>query len=192
MWDVQYILEICPKHQKQKTTKNHKKPTTKKGEPMNKQNQRELNVLSRLRGNSRTSLTLLSRATHVPISTLHEFIKKKSDWKYTVLPKFEDWGYCTKAHLYLKVKKEEKEQARFHLISHPNVNSLYKVNNGFDFLCEVIFTNLNELESFLENIDERYTVKAKQVNHIMADLKREEFLTKTDALLAMRTGMQAS
>ena len=55
------------------------------------------------------------------------------------------------------------------------MNSLYKVNNGYDFLSEVYFQKLYDLEEFLENMQESCSAKA-EVHHIMKDLKREEFM----------------
>ena len=60
-----------------------------------------------------------------------------------------------------------------------NVNCLYKINNGFDFMAETIFRSMNELEEFLESLDQRFKLVSKQVYFIIEEIAREQFLTKT-------------
>jgi len=142
--------------------------------------QRDLMVLSALRQNSRRTLTQMSKMTKVPISTLHEIIRAKESWKFTVLTDFAQWGYTTKAQVMLKLRTQDKAAARDFLQAHILVNSLYKVNNGYDFMCEVICRNLNDLEEFMDSVDQRFTIKGKEVHHIMEDVKREGFLSHPD------------
>ena len=139
-------------------------------------------ILSHLRQNARRTLTHMSRHTRVPISTLHEIIKSKKDWRYTVLTDFAQLGFQIKAQVYLKVKKDQKLRLREHLKASFDVNSLYKVNNGYDFMCEVICKDLNCLESFLEIVDDKFTVKSREVHHIMEDIKKESFLAFPELL----------
>ena len=146
---------------------------------------RDLLILSALRQNSRRTLTQMSKLTKVPISTLHEIIRAKEGWKFTVLTDFAQWGYTTKAQVLLKLRKEDKNAARGFLQAHILVNSLYKVNNGYDFMCEVICRNLNDLEDFLDAVDERFKIKGKEIHHIMEDVKREGFLSHPDIAQAL-------
>jgi hypothetical protein len=63
-----------------------------------------------------------------------------------------------------------------------NVNSVYKINNGFHFLAECIFRDVKELEEFVDQIDERFSVRSKEVHYIIDDIKRESFLSQPDLI----------
>jgi DNA-binding Lrp family transcriptional regulator len=147
-----------------------------------KKTKRDMLVLSHLRQNARRTLTQMSRFTRVPISTLHEIIKSKKDWRYTVITDFAQLGFQIKAQVYLKVRKDQKNDLRSHLKGSFCVNSLYKVNNGYDFMCEVVCKDLNSLESFLETVDDKFTVKSKDIHHVMEDIKKEAFMACPDLL----------
>lgn len=150
-----------------------------------KKSLRDMMVLCHLRQNARRTLTQMSRYTRVPISTLHEIIKAKKQWRYTVLTDFSQMGYQIKAQVYFKVKKDKRQELKEHLRTHFAVNSLYKVNNGFDFMCEVVSKDLNDLEEFMESVEDRYPIKGKSVHHVMESIKQEGFLAHPELLQMM-------
>ena len=81
-------------------------------------------------------------------------------------------------------KKDRKKL--FELLSkNVNVNSLYKVNNGWDFMVEVIFPGVKEVEDFIESIEEQAKVRNKKLLYVIAEIKKEEFLAnpKTTQLI---------
>ena len=66
------------------------------------------------------------------------------------------------------------------LMKHEHVNSLFKVNNGYDFLAEMVFQHIKDLEDFLEMLEHKYDVKDKSVFYIIEDICREEFMAKPE------------
>ena len=76
----------------------------------------------------------------------------------------------------LRVHKDSKEPIRQFLEKHVNANSLYKINNGYDFLIEGVFRHLKDVEDFLEKLEEKFEVMEKQVYYIIDDIKRETFM----------------
>jgi hypothetical protein len=62
------------------------------------------------------------------------------------------------------------------LAKNSNINSVYKTNNGFDFMMEGIFKHIKDLEDFMENLEGRFPIKSKQVFYIIEDIKREGFM----------------
>ena len=62
-------------------------------------------------------------------------------------------------------------------MKHGNVNSIYKINNGFDFQVEVIFRNLKEVEAFVESLEDSFSITSKQIYYVIDELKKECFLT---------------
>lgn len=77
----------------------------------------------------------------------------------------------------LAIEREERETMAAYLTKHPNVNTLCRITNGYDFIFECIFKNIKELETFIETIENKFHLKSKQIHYVVDDLKREGFLT---------------
>jgi len=140
---------------------------------------RDYIVLSHLRENGRASLTELSRKTHIPTSTIFDKIRFYHDkfiQRNTVLIDFSEVGYFIRANVALKAHPKHKELLKKYLFAHLNVNSMYHINNGFDYLVECIFKNIRELEDFLVYVDEKFKIKNKHVHYLISDIKREMFM----------------
>jgi DNA-binding Lrp family transcriptional regulator len=131
-------------------------------------------------------LTNISRKTSIPVSTIFDKLKAHENGtikKHTSIVDFSLLVYGTRANIALKVNKEEKEELKRFLMKDTNVNSFYRINNGYDYLIEAIFKNILELEDFCEKLDENFKIKTKQIYYIIEDLKREEFLADPDNIL---------
>lgn len=151
-------------------------------------NKKDLVILSNLRKNSRETLTSMSKRTHIPISTIYDRLKFHEGGlikKHTCLLDFNRLGYATRANVLLRVDKASREELRNYLVRHNNINSLSKINNNYDFLVEIIFKEIKELEDFLEKLEDKFKIKSKLVFYIIEDLKREEFLSEPELLEIM-------
>tara|TARA_Y100000310_G_C20393355_1_gene673884 strand:+ start:166 stop:624 length:459 start_codon:yes stop_codon:yes gene_type:complete len=140
-------------------------------------------ILSYLRKDARTPLTRISRKTAIPISTLHEMVKKNILGiikKKTVLLDFEKLGYKARAKLLLKVKKEEREPLKHYLETNQNTNNIQATTNGFDFIAEFIFKDFKQMEKTFAEIDDSFNIQEQKKLYIMEDLKNESFLEKFD------------
>lgn len=139
---------------------------------------KDLIVLSHFRRNARCRLTTLSRTTGIPVSTLFDKLHEYEQGivqKTVALLNFGALGFSTRANVIIKAGKE-RDLLKEHLLKCPSVNSLYKINNGFDYLAECIFKSIKELEDFVDNLRTEYSVKTANVYYIVDELKREEFL----------------
>ena len=147
--------------------------------------EKDLQMIGYFRNNSRTSLTKLSRITRIPVSTLFDKLKEyeKSNIikKHTSLVDFKKLGYDVKTHMLITANKDMKDNMQRFLVQHPRVNSVFRINNGFDFLIEAIFRNMNELDEFVKSLEEM-NPKEKKEYFVMEDIKREEFLCYKDNL----------
>ena len=144
---------------------------------------KDLILTAHLRLNSRESLTRLSRKTGVPVSTIFDRLKENDIIvRNTALLDFSKLGYCARATLLLRAKKDEKDKLGEFLSKSLNVNSLYKINNGFHFMAECIFRDIRALESFIEDLDEKFAIRSKEVHYIIDDVKREAFLSQPDLI----------
>ncbi len=142
-------------------------------------NEKDLLLVSYLRQDARMSLTRLAKKTGMPVSTVFNKVKNKFDNKiirFTSLVDFAALGYNLKAYLLFRVKKDQKEAFLKTMQNDFNVNNLFKINNGWDVMAECLFKDLNHLESFLENLEEKFVFKAKEIHYVLSDLQRECFL----------------
>lgn len=141
---------------------------------------KDLLLISNLRNNARETLTNMSKKIKMPISTIFDRLRTHQKGiieKHTTLINFGELGFSTRATITVKVGKKQRDDLRKHLETHLNVNSVYKINNGYDFLVEVVFKGLKEMEEFIESLEEDYRIKT-QVYYIIEDIKRESFLTE--------------
>jgi DNA-binding Lrp family transcriptional regulator len=142
-------------------------------------------LLSHFRRNARESLTTISRLTKVPVSTIFDKLRhyeRSFIKKHTTLIDFTQLGYMTRANVMLKVAVEHREQVRVFLLKNPSVNSLFKVNNGYDYLAELVFKHIKELEDFLEALEAKYRIQQKTIFYVIEDICREEFMAKPEMI----------
>lgn len=140
---------------------------------------KDLLLMTFLRNNARENLTKISRLTAIPVSTIFDRLKefeKELIKKHTTLIDFKKIGFDIKVNMLIKVTKEQKNSLKDFLTKNENINSVFKVNNGFDFLIEAIFRDMNDLQRFIEML-ERFDIENRQEIFILEDIKREGFLS---------------
>ena len=143
--------------------------------------QTDIKIIAALRQNARETLTNLSKSIKVPISTLYDRLKSHESsiiTKHTTLLDFAKLGFNCRANIMLKTGRDNREKLGSYLKAHPTINNLYKINNGYDFLAEGIFTNVKELEDFLEELEGKFPLEEKRTHYVIEDIKREEFMSK--------------
>lgn len=146
----------------------------------------DLLVLSALRQNARLSLTKMSRATKVPVSTIYDKLKQyERDLirKHTALIDFTKLGYNTRANLLVKVDRDQRDNMQEYLQAHKNVNSIYKINNGYDYMVELIFVHIKDLEDFMESLEKQFKILGQETYYVIDDIKREEFMSNPKATM---------
>jgi len=153
-------------------------------------NKKDIAILSHLRKDARETLTKMSRMTTIPVSTIYDRMKAQENETikgYTALLDFSRLGFNARCKIIIKVNRDKRDDVEKYLLSHQSINTLYKINNGFDFMMECIFRDMKGSEEFLENLDMKFGVKTKQVYYIIDDIKREAFMA--DPVLVERFGM---
>ncbi|MBS3133330.1 Lrp/AsnC family transcriptional regulator [Candidatus Woesearchaeota archaeon] len=146
---------------------------------------KDLVVITHLRDNCRKTLTEMSKKSQIPISTIYEKIKRNKDGiiiKHTCLVDFAKLGFNARAKVVIQANINHKQDLMQFLLKHHNINSVYKINNGYDYLIEGIFRNMRELEEFLEILQVKFKVKKQETYFIIDDLKREAFLSDPQTL----------
>ncbi|MCF7860741.1 Lrp/AsnC family transcriptional regulator [Candidatus Woesearchaeota archaeon] len=144
---------------------------------------KELLILSRLRKNAREKLSSMSRKTQIPVSTIFEKIKEQEGnviRKHTCLLDFSALGFHVRVHILIKVKFEDRDAAGDFFNKCFQINSVLRINNGYDYMLEGIFRDILELEDFCEKIEKRFLVEKKDVYYITKEIKREDFLADSN------------
>jgi DNA-binding Lrp family transcriptional regulator len=148
-------------------------------------NQKEMKILSHLRNNSRIGLTKLSRETQIPVSTIFDKIKALEEsvvMRHTSLLDFQKLGYSTRANISIKVDRNDRDGLRDYLVKNQYVNSVYKINNGFDFMFEGIFKEIKEMEDFVELLETKFKILEHKSYFIIEDIKREDFMSNPNLI----------
>ncbi len=141
---------------------------------------KDLVVISHLRNNCRETLTAISKKSRIPVSTIYEKIKRSEGGvitKHTCLVDFTKLGFNTRAKVVIQSGVSSRPELLSFLVKHQNVNSVYKINNGYDFMIDGVFRNMRELEEFLEILQERFKTKKQETFFVIDDIKREAFLS---------------
>ena len=148
---------------------------------------KDMLILSYLRKNARMQLTDLSRRSGIPVSTLFDKLKTTTPFvfKYTALVDFQPLGFATRAMVVLKVKKNNREEVAQFVQHNKSVNSAFKINNGCDYILDVLCKDMKELEDFLEYLEEQFKVEKHQVYYILDTLKQEEFMSGPEYVNAL-------
>jgi DNA-binding Lrp family transcriptional regulator len=146
---------------------------------------KDLLIMSMLRQDARMSLTMMSRKSRMPISTIYDKLRAHEGstiTRHCALVDFSKLGFNARANVTLKVDRDARENLLAYLLKIPNVNSVYKISNGYDYLLDVVFRDIREMEDFFESMDSKFKIKDKQVYFVIDDLKREAFLSEPEML----------
>lgn len=146
---------------------------------------KDLLILTELRNNARETLTQISKKTSIPISTIYDKIKYYQGsliTKNTVLIDFSKLGFNARANIMIKVDRNAREEARKFLVNHQNINSVYKISNGFDFLVEGVFKNVKDVEDFIDIFGGKFKLEQVQVYYVVDEIKRESFMNDKQLL----------
>jgi Lrp/AsnC family transcriptional regulator for asnA, asnC and gidA len=144
---------------------------------------KDLLILAALREDARMSFADMSKKTEIPSSTLFDrvrFLESRVIKRHVSLIDFEKLGFGTIVKMAVKVDRKDRESLGDFLLSTRNVNSVYRIDNEFDFFFEGIFRNMNELRRFREDLREKFKLEAESVFYIIEELKREDFLSSVE------------
>ncbi len=145
----------------------------------------ELRLLGYFRRNARLALTKISKQTGIPVSTIFDKLRKYEGdiiQRHVALLDFQKMGYTTRANVFVKTTPNNRIALANFLKLHPNVNAAYRVNNGFDYLVEAVFRNIQEHEEFLETLELEQGVTAKEVYFVIGEVSREHFMSEPNPI----------
>ncbi|MDO8628785.1 MAG: Lrp/AsnC family transcriptional regulator [Nanoarchaeota archaeon] len=143
-------------------------------------------LLHHLRHNSRTTLTRLSKKTGIPVSTIFDKIRGNLNnliKKNTSLINYEALGYHARIQALLKIRREDRENARDYFSKHIAINNAYRINNGYHYIIEAILKDLPAVEQFLEELEKNVNIEDKKVFYIIENIKVEAIFTQGETTL---------
>ncbi len=142
---------------------------------------KDAEIISHLRKNSRKKVTHIAKDIGVPVTTIYDRLRyheKKGVLKHISLIDFSKLGLHSKLHVAIKTERDSRESLEQFLLAHPNINSLYKVNYGYDYLLEAVFSDLGKAQQFTDSLEDK---GAKvEIFHIIEELKKEHLFTSPE------------
>ena len=140
---------------------------------------RDKALISCLREDARITLTQMSKKTRIPISTLYDRLKAQKGsliMKHTTLLNFDALGFGTRVQLVMRVPPHERDALQQHLSYHAQVNNVFELAAGFDYMVEAIFRLPKDLKEFVSQLQQRFPTMEYQSHFITKDIKREGFV----------------
>ncbi|MDD9953361.1 MAG: Lrp/AsnC family transcriptional regulator [Candidatus Woesearchaeota archaeon] len=142
-------------------------------------------IVEFMRKNARTNLTTISKETGIPVSTIFDRLRLqegKSITRFTALLDFPTIGYLIRAKIFLHVAPSQRTLLAAHLQEHENVNSLWRVNNGYDYALDCAFHDIKEAEDFVEELEMEFKILAKSIFHVIDTLVQEKMMVKPEEI----------
>ena len=140
---------------------------------------KDISIIKHLRCNARQTVTDIARQTKIPATTIYDRIRAQEKdviTKHTCILNFPKIGYQAKAYIAVKANNIERANLEKFLRSHKNMNSMFKVDSGYDFLIEMVFEDMSALYNFIEELDEKSLISDHKLYHVIQDIEQENFL----------------
>lgn len=132
-----------------------------------------------LRHNSRSQLKEMSKKTKIPITTIFERMKKIDNIiiKNTTLFDYSKMAYPIMIMYAFKIEEKYKKNINHFLNNNKNVNNVFRLNGGYNYLVEALFKDMKEANQFVEIIKE--SNPRRLIEHqIIEEIQKEEFYIK--------------
>jgi DNA-binding Lrp family transcriptional regulator len=143
--------------------------------------QTDLELIKHLRTGRRNKVTEISKSMNIPVTTLYDrldVLDERFGIHHTALVDFSKIGFKSNVHMGFKVGINDKESFQGFLETHPALNSLYRVNHGYDFLAHLVFKDIDEMKIFLDTANSRFNILSTQVFDVVDEIKKEAFLSR--------------
>lgn len=142
--------------------------------------EKDLKIIELLRENSKLSTQQISKKTLIPVTTVHNRIRKMvSDGtirKYTIALNHEKMGKFLPACILVNVEKNELKEKNYSyndlarkIKNLPEVEYSCSVTGVFDLFIRVRVENVAKLNSFLEKLRELKGIKKTQTGIILEE-----------------------
>lgn len=139
----------------------------------------EKRLILALRLNSRVNIKKIAINLNCPSSTLYDTLHKlerENIIKYTIKIDYSKIGYMIQAIIILKTTSKYANKLYLYLNNKKELNNMYCVNNKTTYCIEIICKTYQELDKFLEDIEEKNILSQINVYTIIETLHKEKYL----------------
>ena len=135
-------------------------------------------IIKLLRLNCRIKPKEMSALTDLPLSTVYEKMTNTGllVTRFTCLLNHDAFGNTVHAFAVLKVAPKDRFALQKELEICNNVNLLWRINNGSDFVAEFIFPNLFTFEAYKESLESQFAIRNIVLHFMIDEIKRETFI----------------
>lgn len=151
-------------------------------------NEKDVKILCHLRNNARKKITEIADETGICATTIYDRVRgheKKLFKKYVALLDFSKLGFYSTTNFAIKCSDVDRDRLHKFLLEHPSVNTLHKINYGFDFLAEGVFRGMKESIKFADTLRKDYKIENMHIFNVVEELKKEELLSKPEHFSAL-------
>lgn len=142
---------------------------------------KEKKIFSLLRDNARIRLKDIAKKLHLQLDIVEKTVKgNEKIIKHTTMLDFNKLGFPIRLFLALSVQSKHVEAIEDYLQKCPNVNSILKINNGYNFMCELFFTDIQESTRFVDSLVDRFHIFHKDEYYILKSITEQKFMTSPD------------
>jgi DNA-binding Lrp family transcriptional regulator len=142
--------------------------------------EKDLEILKQMRKGKRLNISEIARQLNLPISTVSDTIRRIEEryvLKRASLLDYSKLGYSANANLAIKAYPPQKNDLLKFLKNENCVNSIYHVNEGNDFLIDVVFRNWAGLKEWVSELKNKFAVETSTF-HILKTEEKERFVPK--------------
>ena len=136
----------------------------------------DLKIIKILNRNARMPYNAIAKELNVSDVTVRNHVRNMLEegliQRFNVLLDYHKLGRIIKAFIGLKVQPQKLKEIVAHLIDNPDVQVLYRTTGEADLFLEVIFKDMEELNSFLESKLNLDGVTGTVVNVVIGPYKR--------------------
>ena len=136
----------------------------------------DLKIIKILNRNARMPYNAIAKELNVSDVTVRNHVRNMLEegliQRFNVLLDYHKLGRIIKAFIGLKVQPQKLKEIVEHLIDNPDVQVLYRTTGEVDLFLEVIFKDMEELNSFLESKLNLDGVTGTVVNVVIGPYKR--------------------
>jgi DNA-binding Lrp family transcriptional regulator len=133
-------------------------------------------IVGYLRRNARVSLTEVAKDVGLPVSTVYDRMRRIERTHLSRHASLLDMKDYARMAVVLRLEPQRRAAVLEFLKKHENVNSLYRINHGFDCIAELVFPSMVRLHDFVRDLNTGFGVLECHTYAIVDDLKREEFV----------------
>ena len=139
---------------------------------------KEKEIIKYLRKGKRVNISEIARELNLPISTVRDRIARIEN-RYVIkrssILNYKSIGYVAHAMLAVKIGSEHKFVFLDFLKEQNCVNSIYRINTGFNFMIELIFKDHLKLLNWMEAIKAKFPLEITSFQILKVE-KKEGFV----------------